>query len=268
MNRNRGRLLAGIVSVGVSMMVAAIASAGDSVVIVGGDTSAGFNQPGWLFNRDASTSTPIQFNTDESSAGLGSLFVEPIGSDPADKFVGEYFYLDSVDGFESFSYDFLISGSGGSADAVQFYLNVYTNLPGSPVTGFYDCRFDYVPASGSASNFTTFYVDPATVATNVRSRNGASCPGSISGLPAGSSIRAFSINLGDTSPSDTGLAGYFDSVVVSSDSTSTLFDFEPLIGPPTDKSECKNGGWAEFNNPSFRNQGDCVSYVVSNGRNR
>lgn len=39
---------------------------------------------------------------------------------------------------------------------------------------------------------------------------------------------------------------------------------EPLIGPPTSKDECKNGGWMTFNNPVFKNQGQCVSSVVSN----
>lgn len=34
-----------------------------------------------------------------------------------------------------------------------------------------------------------------------------------------------------------------------------------LVGPPTSKNECKNGGWENFNNPSFKNQGACVSYV-------
>lgn len=34
-----------------------------------------------------------------------------------------------------------------------------------------------------------------------------------------------------------------------------------LIGPPTSKDQCKNGGWQTFNNPSFRNQGQCVSFV-------
>jgi hypothetical protein len=32
--------------------------------------------------------------------------------------------------------------------------------------------------------------------------------------------------------------------------------------PPADKDECKKGGWATFNNPTFRNQGDCVSYAA------
>jgi hypothetical protein len=39
---------------------------------------------------------------------------------------------------------------------------------------------------------------------------------------------------------------------------------EPPIGPPTDKSQCMKDGWKIFNNPVFRNQGDCVSYIQSN----
>ena len=32
--------------------------------------------------------------------------------------------------------------------------------------------------------------------------------------------------------------------------------------PPTSKSACKHGGWKSFTNPSFKNQGKCVSYVA------
>jgi len=30
---------------------------------------------------------------------------------------------------------------------------------------------------------------------------------------------------------------------------------------PTNKDQCKNDGWRSFNNPPFKNQGDCVSFV-------
>jgi hypothetical protein len=39
----------------------------------------------------------------------------------------------------------------------------------------------------------------------------------------------------------------------------------PLVGPPTSKDQCKGDGWKTFNNPSFKNQGDCVSYVATGG---
>jgi hypothetical protein len=41
---------------------------------------------------------------------------------------------------------------------------------------------------------------------------------------------------------------------------------------PTTKDECKKGGWRNFTNPDgsplFKNQGDCVSYVASKGKNQ
>lgn len=35
-----------------------------------------------------------------------------------------------------------------------------------------------------------------------------------------------------------------------------------LVGPPTNKDQCKKGGWKTFNNPrTFKNQGDCIKFV-------
>ena len=35
---------------------------------------------------------------------------------------------------------------------------------------------------------------------------------------------------------------------------------------PTSKDDCKNGGWQNFT-PAFKNQGDCVSFVATGGKN-
>ncbi len=40
------------------------------------------------------------------------------------------------------------------------------------------------------------------------------------------------------------------------------------VPAPTNKDQCKNNGWMSFNNPSFKNQGDCVSFVATNGKNQ
>jgi len=40
-----------------------------------------------------------------------------------------------------------------------------------------------------------------------------------------------------------------------------------LVGPPTSKDQCKKSGWVTFNNPSFKNQGDCESFVATGGKN-
>ncbi len=45
----------------------------------------------------------------------------------------------------------------------------------------------------------------------------------------------------------------------------TTFDFERFT-TPTSKEECKNDGWKVFNNPTFKNQGDCVSFLSSNDK--
>ena len=35
----------------------------------------------------------------------------------------------------------------------------------------------------------------------------------------------------------------------------------------TAKDQCKNGGWRNFSSPTFKNQGDCVSFFATGGRN-
>jgi hypothetical protein len=45
----------------------------------------------------------------------------------------------------------------------------------------------------------------------------------------------------------------------------------PTVNGPTSKSQCKKGGWRTFTSPTFRNQGQCVSWYehhrsASNGR--
>jgi len=35
----------------------------------------------------------------------------------------------------------------------------------------------------------------------------------------------------------------------------------PVAGSPASKAQCKHGGWRTFTSPSFKNQGQCVSWV-------
>jgi hypothetical protein len=48
----------------------------------------------------------------------------------------------------------------------------------------------------------------------------------------------------------------------------TTYTFEE--GVPSDKARCKNGGWQDFTSSPgpFKNQGDCVSYFASGGKNK
>ena len=49
------------------------------------------------------------------------------------------------------------------------------------------------------------------------------------------------------------------------DFNGTVYDFE--LGTADHKDQCKNGGWQNFTDPPFKNQGDCVSYVATGGKN-
>jgi len=44
-----------------------------------------------------------------------------------------------------------------------------------------------------------------------------------------------------------------------------LDDIRVTINLPTTKDQCKKGGWKEFG--VFKHQGDCVSFVATNGKN-
>ncbi len=246
----------------------------NTTVIVSGNTSAGENQPGWLFNRDLTTATPYTFNYDTYSIASGSLYVLPIGANASDKFVGENFLNALIANVDSISYDFKIGSTTPDTQEEQFYMNVYANFGVSPDDKFYDCRYNVVPTIGSTTGFTTVTFDP-TQSYPVTTRGGAtpspfacpSVPANMDLLSAGSNIRAFALNVGDTSVSDLGVSGYLDNVVVRMGTNMTTYNFDPtpvVVTPtaPTNKDQCKNDGWKTFTNPTFKNQGQCVSYAA------
>ena len=62
---------------------------------------------------------------------------------------------------------------------------------------------------------------------------------------------------GTANPANAGNGFLVDGVSLSSSSPA---------GSPTSKDQCKKGGWQTFDNPAFKNQGDCVSYVATGGK--
>jgi hypothetical protein len=71
------------------------------------------------------------------------------------------------------------------------------------------------------------------------------------------------INQGSGNP---GIDANVDAYTFGASGNATTWNFDPLTGPPTSKDQCKNGGWQDFDNPTFKNQGDCVSFVATKGR--
>jgi hypothetical protein len=73
----------------------------------------------------------------------------------------------------------------------------------------------------------------------------------------------FGVNQGGGNPN---LSAATDALRIGYGGTSTTFDFEPPPPPmPSTKDDCKKGGWESYG--VFKNQGDCVSYVATGGKN-
>lgn len=59
--------------------------------------------------------------------------------------------------------------------------------------------------------------------------------------------------------------GNADALTLGLNGSTTVYDFEHAT-TLTGKDQCKHGGWMTSTNPSFDNQGACVSHFASNGR--
>ena len=76
--------------------------------------------------------------------------------------------------------------------------------------------------------------------------------------PSGDLIRAVPVPAGAPCSSSPGFAVDFS--LVSGDLV--VHDAQPF---PTSKDQCKNGGWRNFGS-TFKNQGQCVSFVATGGK--
>jgi len=54
--------------------------------------------------------------------------------------------------------------------------------------------------------------------------------------------------------------GNVDAFTIGISGVDTTYDFEPTL-TPSNKDQCKTGGWQQFNSPTFKNQGDCIQFV-------
>lgn len=79
----------------------------------------------------------------------------------------------------------------------------------------------------------------------------APCPGSLG-------VNQGSFNSGTVSNAD--------ALYVSVSGDRTTYDFELNKPLPTSKSQCKKGGWKDYGD-TFKNQGDCESFVATGGKN-
>ena len=76
-------------------------------------------------------------------------------------------------------------------------------------------------------------------------------------------ILSFGVNVGH-GPSGT-FNGNADALTLGLSDNTTVYDFEHAV-TIAGKDECKDGGWMTSTSPTFKNQGDCVSYFASAGK--
>lgn len=83
----------------------------------------------------------------------------------------------------------------------------------------------------------------------------------LSGDPyAGHEVLFFSIQTGSAWAA--GFTGQVDGLTITlADGSVANVNFESALLTPSSKDECKKDKWMSFNSPTFKNQGQCVSYV-------
>ena len=122
-------------------------------------------------------------------------------------------------------------------------------------------RFDIVTTNGTTS--TTWFLGCNNVTPTINANGTATYTFTAATIAAG----------GNQVPFPTGTIQAID-VLIDVQGTADLTNITvngqvqvPAPVTPKSKDDCKNGGWKNFTNPAFKNQGDCVSFVATGGKN-
>jgi hypothetical protein len=173
-------------------------------------------------------------------------------------------YVVNVDGvtYNGTAYDFEVVAADTTAPAVPSHVSPAN---GTVTTTAELTKIDWTTVADPSSPVTYVYQSSLSSATNPDGSfvapaytSGALSDSEIntSGTPEGTyfwHVRAVDA-AGNTSAWSTAW-----SVTVDNDTTTP-----PTTTQPTSKDQCKKDGWKTFTNPSFKNQGQCVSSVTSN----
>ncbi len=108
---------------------------------------------------------------------------------------------------------------------------------------------------GPSNDIVYVYIDGVLVHTGTSWENYYRYDSEASAEQSPRIVKTVIFRTGGTSvPSVAGNGFLFDNLSLSSG---------PIPAPqPADKNDCKKGGWEEFTDPEFKNQGECVSYFA------
>lgn len=169
----------------------------------------------------------------------------------------DWHWADEADGSGIDSGDCTTSSTSAGEGAAIELTATCSDLAGNTGEASYTVQVDATDPSLSPS----VSPDPVLVGGSATATSGAT--DGLSGLASQGCGVVSTVSVGDHTVECTAT-----DVAGNSATASVSYRVEARV--PHSKNDCKNGGWANLTDASgrpFRNQGDCVSYVATGGRN-
>jgi hypothetical protein len=174
----------------------------------------------------------------------------------------------------------LLQKNGPTADCSAAGVDIVSPLEGGPVSALTELNFDYKTGEHCGAGAPRFNVQVdgntyflgCSQGTQTDLGNGwthvefSPAQFAAAGIPVTGTLQDVYIIFDEgTDTPATGTVGTPGTVHIDNISVNNQVVGSPTS--PTTKDECKNGGWQNFN-PAFKNQGDCVSFVATGGKNQ
>jgi hypothetical protein len=253
--------LRGLLAFVMTLSFAAVASAATTVVVTPTNTqgwSTADTRPGGAVNFVSDPSSPfpngaLQLTTNASTTAKAQYLHD--ASTTLASVTDLSYYTKQVSGpvFADPSYQLLVDLNGAAPGGFTTF--VYEPYQNGVITPGAWQQWDV--DAGQFWSSRNFSEGTCTVVAG-----GGGAPFyTLAGLQAtcpNATVIGFGVNIGSNNPS---YDVYTDGVAFNG----TTYNFELVQPGPATKDECKNDGWKTFTNPSFKNQGQCVS-SVANGK--
>ena len=254
--------------------VAAIAAGDNTVIVTGADvaTQAENTPPtdNWVFYVRAAATGAFRIGPDTPPLGVGSYEI----STPTSTDKGTLFNFDHI-GTPLADIDAIAYSTYRTAGSLQQVaaLNIQVDYNGAAPGGFTTLVFEpvYNTGQGAVVNGEWQDWDAYAGGTAIWWSSNA-IPGApnrdtfvtwdtiLAANPDAVIVGGFGINQGSGNPA---LTTAVDALVLGYDGDRVTYDFEPYV-TASSKESCMNGGWQNVkraDGTSFKNQGDCVSYL-------
>ncbi len=272
--RSSRRLIGTAVAVVAALSIAGgVLAASSTVVVRPGDVGTSW------FTADTRTGGSVSFVTGPAAPPLGIGSLQMTTTDASAKAqLFNYSYIGTpLAAFDAISYSAYRSSSSTNSAGQTIMLNLEVDFNGPATSGgFTTLVFEpvYQPGGVGAMATDTWQTWDGYDAGNAVWWSSRAIPGVcafdcfvswssiLAANPDATILGGVGFNVGS------GWAGLFtgnaDALNVGVTGNTTVYDFEPNLPTPANKSDCKDGGWQNLyraDGSAFKNQGDCIQYV-------